>query len=289
MAGLASSYDKAGRNGEAFKLNQQVLEMRKNKLGPDHPSTLTSMSNLASSYAKAGKKSEALRLFQQVLELRKTKLGPNHPRTLHSMANLAATYKNSGRVEDAILMFEKAFERSKNKGSLRQFVPHLRDAYIKGKRVEKLKELLQTSISKTRATSDQIALRRELGQSGYALLQVEAYVEAEKLLLENHELFSEEEAGSWQKFNAQSLLGAALLKQEKHEEAAPLLTKGFAGLNDNAEQIPKTVRFKYLSRSAQWLIELAEATENEEDVEKWTAEKERIKNEHGQDPKTDSD
>ena len=144
-------------------------------------------------------------------------------------------------------------------------------------------ELVENSIAKARASSNQIELLIELIEGGYALLQAEAYVNAEKFLRESVELFLEEDAGSWQQFNAQSLLGAALSKQEKHDEAKTLLTEAFTVLNDNAEQIPKNVREKYLSRSAQWLMELAETTANEEDLKKWTAEKERIKKEHGSD------
>ena len=281
MDNLAIGYERQGKPIEALKLYQQVLELRKAKLGSNHPETLVSMDNLAGGYKRQGKPSEALKLYQQALELRKTKLGPDHSQTLNSKAILAISYKDAGRVEDAIRLFEEAFINSDNEEFLRRCFLHLRDAYVKGMRVEKLKDLVKDSITKTRDADDQIKLRSELGQSGYALLQVEAYADAEKLLREQNEMFLKEDADSWQKFNAQSLLGAVLAKQEKHDEAKPLLNEGFAGLNDIAEQIPENIRHEYLTRSVEWLIELAEATENEEDLKKWTAEKERIKKEHG--------
>ena len=291
MSNLARCYRRAGEYAKSIELYQQVLEQRKTKHGLAHPSTLISMDNLASSYYQAGQNGEALELFQQVLKLRKTKLGSDHPDTLNSMASLAVSQKDSGLVEEAIRLLEEVFERSENKETLQRYVPHLREAYIKGKQIEKLKMLLQNQITEARDASNQIELRKELGRSGDALLQVEAYADAEVLLREYHELFLQEDAGSWQEFNARSLLGAALSKLEKNTEAKPLLTEAFTGLNDNAEQIPKNVREKHLSRSAQWLIELAETTANEEDLKKWTAEKERIMKEHGSDEKskTDSD
>jgi hypothetical protein len=47
MANLASTYRDQGRWDEAEKLEVQVIETSKTKLGVDHPSTLTSMANLA--------------------------------------------------------------------------------------------------------------------------------------------------------------------------------------------------------------------------------------------------
>jgi hypothetical protein len=44
---LASDYAWAGRREEAQKLSEEVLQLRKSKLGADHPDTLTSMNNMA--------------------------------------------------------------------------------------------------------------------------------------------------------------------------------------------------------------------------------------------------
>ena len=48
MAKLTLTYSNQGRLEEAEKLEVQVLETFKTKVGADHPDTLTSMSNLAS-------------------------------------------------------------------------------------------------------------------------------------------------------------------------------------------------------------------------------------------------
>ncbi len=71
----------SGRWEEAEKLDVQVMETRKTKLGADHPDTLTSMANLASTFWNQGRWEEAEKLFVQVMETRKTKLGADHPDT----------------------------------------------------------------------------------------------------------------------------------------------------------------------------------------------------------------
>ncbi|KAL4911981.1 hypothetical protein BDW62DRAFT_215383 [Aspergillus aurantiobrunneus] len=80
-----------GRYNEAAKLLVQVIKTRKQVLGPEHPSTLTSMNNLASTYRNQGRWKEAEELV----------LGPEHPDTLASMNNLASTYQNQGQWKEA--------------------------------------------------------------------------------------------------------------------------------------------------------------------------------------------
>jgi hypothetical protein len=46
MGLISSIYDSKGQWDEAEKLEMRVLEIRKRKLGTDHPDTLLSMNNL---------------------------------------------------------------------------------------------------------------------------------------------------------------------------------------------------------------------------------------------------
>ncbi|KAJ5569107.1 hypothetical protein N7450_011593 [Penicillium hetheringtonii] len=104
-----------GRWEEAEQLNEQVLEIRKTKLGVDHPDTLTIMANLATTYSNQGRWDEAELLEVQVLEIRKTKLGVDHPDTLRSMAHLATTYWYQGRWNEAELLEVQVLEIRKTK------------------------------------------------------------------------------------------------------------------------------------------------------------------------------
>jgi hypothetical protein len=47
---LALGYKRAGRLDKALPLYRETLKLQKEKLGPDHPDTLTTMNNLASGY-----------------------------------------------------------------------------------------------------------------------------------------------------------------------------------------------------------------------------------------------
>jgi hypothetical protein len=84
MANLASTYRNQGRWDDAEKLEVQVMETSKTKLGVDHPATLTSMNNLAFTLKGNGKEIEAIRLMKDCVRFRKRVLGLNHPHSISS-------------------------------------------------------------------------------------------------------------------------------------------------------------------------------------------------------------
>jgi len=87
----------------------------KEKLGADHPDTLTSMVNLAEAYRNQGQLDKAEELSVQVVEIQKEKLGADHPDALTAMANLAATYSQQGRQDKAEELLVQVMEIRKEK------------------------------------------------------------------------------------------------------------------------------------------------------------------------------
>ena len=71
MNNLAGLYESKGDYDSALPLYLQCVEMSKEKLGPDHPDTLTSMNNLAGLYDSKGDYDSALPLYLQCVEMRK--------------------------------------------------------------------------------------------------------------------------------------------------------------------------------------------------------------------------
>jgi hypothetical protein len=64
------------------------METFKNKLGADHPNTLSSMSNLAFTWNSGGRETEAIRLMEECMKSQRRVLGPNHPDTISSCTAL---------------------------------------------------------------------------------------------------------------------------------------------------------------------------------------------------------
>ncbi|KAI1157746.1 Tetratricopeptide repeat-domain-containing protein [Nemania serpens] len=88
MANLASTYWNQGRWEAAEKLFVEVMEIRKQKLGADHPDTLTSMNNLAYTWEGQGRQSKAIELMRECLRARQRILGAQHPYYLNSLKTL---------------------------------------------------------------------------------------------------------------------------------------------------------------------------------------------------------
>ena len=85
----------------AEQLEVQVMDMRKELLGEEHPDTITSIGNLANIYSDQGKWNEAEQLKVHVMGMSKKLLGEEHPDTLIYMENLAITYGDQGRWNEA--------------------------------------------------------------------------------------------------------------------------------------------------------------------------------------------
>jgi hypothetical protein len=60
---------------------------------------------------------------------------------------------------------------------------------------------------------------------------------------------------SWQRFRAESLLGAALAGEKKYAEAEPLLTAGYQGMLTRKDKMG-VADLSHLERARKWLAEL---------------------------------
>ncbi|KAI9652351.1 MAG: hypothetical protein M1829_001664 [Trizodia sp. TS-e1964] len=113
LACIGRYYWEQGRSNEAEQLYVEVLELRKEVLGPKHPAIITAMANLASTWQQQGRSNKAEQLYVEVLELQKEVLGPKHPATITAMANLASTWQQQGRPNEAEQLYVEVLELRK--------------------------------------------------------------------------------------------------------------------------------------------------------------------------------
>ncbi|KAJ5110529.1 FAD-binding monooxygenase [Penicillium argentinense] len=86
---LCLLYYDQGKLEKAEEMYQRALAGYEKTLGPDHPSTLASVSNLGLVLDSQGKYEEAEAMHRRALEGYKEVLGREHPDTLTSVDNLA--------------------------------------------------------------------------------------------------------------------------------------------------------------------------------------------------------
>ncbi|RHZ43106.1 uncharacterized protein CDV56_100225 [Aspergillus thermomutatus] len=112
-----------GRYNEAQIFFTDVLEIGETALGPEHPATLTSVSNLGSVLEgqgnvsnlvsvleRQGKYEEAEVMHRRDLKGSEEVLGPEHPDTLISVSNLGSALEQQGKYEEAEAMQRRALE-----------------------------------------------------------------------------------------------------------------------------------------------------------------------------------
>ncbi len=98
-----------------MSLYEELLNLQKARLGPDHPDTLETMNDLAIGYQDAGRIDRALPLYEETLALREVRLGPDHQDTLTTMHNLGWGYQFTGQLDLAIPLLEKNLKLRKAK------------------------------------------------------------------------------------------------------------------------------------------------------------------------------
>lgn len=144
-------WTKEGAFAEAERLQEQVVDIRKQKLGESHPDTLTGLYGLAWTYGSQHRLEEAERLHELVMNTRKQTLGEGHLDTLKSMGTLAWKYNLQGRWEDAeqllvqVLKVQKQKSREDHPDTLLTMV-HLASVYRSQGRLKEAERLLEQGV-----------------------------------------------------------------------------------------------------------------------------------------------
>ena len=94
-------------------------------------------------------------------------------------------------------------------------------------------------------------------------------VEGEPLAREALEFHRKRQPDDWQRFRAESLLGASLAGQKKYAEAEPLLLEGYQGIVARKDRVAVPDRY-HLDRAREWLIQLYKAWGKPDKAAEWT-------------------
>jgi tetratricopeptide (TPR) repeat protein len=262
ISDLAGVYYQEGRYAQAEALDNQVLEIQRRVLGPEHRGTLNSMTDLAIVYSDEGKYAQAEGLDSQVLEIRRRLQGRDHPETLASMDNLAVDYAQEGKYAQAEALFNQTLAITKRvegpehpdtllfmtdfaamyqrKGDY-TLAQKYADLALAGRR-----RALGSEDSDTMASAADLAL---------AYISQGRFAESAPLAREAMETDRKKQPDDWQRFRAESLLGASLAGQKKYAEAEPLLLEGYHGMLARKDRIGVPDRY-HLELVHHWLIQL---------------------------------
>jgi tetratricopeptide (TPR) repeat protein len=242
---LAGGYLGIRRPDRALPLFEEVYAIRKSTRGADHPDTLDSQNNLAGAYFQLERFDDARRHFEESLKVTASKLGADHPLTLSRANNLAGTYRVLGANDKAIGIWESTLaHQTKRLGpdhpSTLATMGNLATGYLEADRRDAawpLFEELRTAHRK-RSAANPAAYASRLSTIALQFLALGEYARSENWLRECVAIREKEQPDVWSTFNAQSMLGEALLGQGKFKDAELFLIKGYEGLIARAKSIP---------------------------------------------------
>ena len=92
----------------AEPLYQCALAIKEEQLGPEHPSTSSSLNNLAELYENQGRYNEAEPLFKRALAIDTSVYGAEHVEVATDLNNLAHLYQTQGRYNEAEPLYQRA-------------------------------------------------------------------------------------------------------------------------------------------------------------------------------------
>jgi tetratricopeptide (TPR) repeat protein len=110
---VARCFTNLGRYKRAAELLEEVVEIDKTTLAPEHPDRLKSQHELATVYIGNGQHQRGAKLLEEVVEIRKTTLAPEHPDRLASQHELARAYIGNGQHQRGAKLLEEVVEIEK--------------------------------------------------------------------------------------------------------------------------------------------------------------------------------
>ena len=245
MNDLVSEYTNRGKYAEAADLDVRLVEIKRRVLGPDHPSTLLSMNTLGVIDRNLGKYADAETILKTCLDTRRRVVGADHIDTLASMNSLALVYQAEAKYADAEPLLLQGLEaRSRLLGKEHPqtiaVMNNLAELYRREGEQQKA-EALFTEVLEMR--------RRILGPGhpntanvltslGNIRLTQRRYADAGVLLREALNAYEKVTPDSWQRYYAQSLLGASLVALGNAREGTPLVESGYQNLLQRQKSIP---------------------------------------------------
>jgi hypothetical protein len=272
---LAVDYEGEGKYAQAEALFSQTLEIQRRVLGPEHPPTLLSMGNLAESYAAEGKYAQAEALYSQTLEIMRRVLGPEHDYTLWSMTGLANVYQDEGKYAQAEALHSQTFETMRRvlgpehpdtleALSAFAFLYQREGKYALAEKYAEQalagrRHALKAQHPDTMASEADLALAYlSQGKSAQSEPMAREALEAEKKI----------QTDDWQRYRAESLLGASLAGEKKYAEAEPFLLEGYQGMLSRKDRISVPDRY-HLDLAHRWLVQLYQAWGKPDKAAEW--------------------
>jgi len=207
--------------------------------------------------------------LKESLEQRKAQLGAEHPEILGRQVSLGARYCEAGRFAEGLPLIEEVRKKGRTDPHPAWVRHLLLTAYVQAGKGPEAASLVAERVREARSElpGTSLQLAAALADAGNTLVEVKAYVAAEPLLRESLSL-GEKEADPWDTHQWRSLLGAALLGQQKYADAEPLLVRGYEGMNERAAKLGAEGQ-RGLITALERVVQLYDAWDRKDQADEW--------------------
>jgi tetratricopeptide (TPR) repeat protein len=275
MNDLGNVYINLGQYAKAEALDRQIVEIAPRLLGPQHPWTLSFMDNLAVICDYQGKYAQAEALHTKVIEIASRVLGSENPETLAYRINLADTERDQGKFGQAEADYKHTLETQR-----RVLGPEFPDIRLALSGLAFLYQR-QGRYALAEINAAQVLARQRSGSGPVdgdtmdSAANLALACESQGKFLESLPLAREaldfdrgKRPDHWQRFRAESIVGASLAGQGKYIEAEPLLLEGYQGMLARRDRIAVPDRY-HLDLARQWIVQFYRAWGKPEQAEEW--------------------
>jgi len=270
MTVLGRSYAIGGRLEEAVPLLEDAYTHIESA-GKETP--LSILEYLSGVYGQQENWDKAASVQMECLERHKASLGAEHAKTLHIMRNLGFLLIKQGNHASAIDVLAEALEihRRLKKHLVKEadmIVINLAVAYSRAGQVDEARRVLSDQQELVQQSYGAVELAGWQAYTVDQLLGAEAYNVAEQMAEQCLRAREELLPGTWQFYNAQSLMGGVRLGQSKLDKAEELLLDAITGLESQRATIPLE-GLRNISNTLKRLVALYKAKDDLEELARW--------------------
>jgi eukaryotic-like serine/threonine-protein kinase len=289
MDELACAHAAQGAHRQAEELSAKSLEGARRLRGAEHPETFVSMTLRAKLLAMIGKSADAQALSTEALEGLRRTLGDGHAFTFATRANLALCYHQQGRSEEAARCLASVLQDElRLLGDANSMViatmNSLAEVLLDQGQPQKAEPVLvqaQKAGTGLRDARGPVIADTVTALSRVRLIQLR-HAEALALAHQALGIRLDRHPDHWMRYDALSLVGAALAGQKKYAEAEPLLLEGYQGLKDREERISSLRRKQRPAEAGARIVALYDAWGKKDEAEQW---RKRLKEKKAESPK----
>jgi tetratricopeptide (TPR) repeat protein len=276
LRNLAGIYYKQGDHARAEALYGQVLEVQRRLLGPEHLSTLNTQLNLSIAYISQGKYAEAEALVRPAVEISRRVLGGEHRYAMALSGVLGEAYYMQGKYApaEAIMLEALAIERrvlGPEHPITLQSTLDFWSMYQREGKYDLAEKYGSLGLAGYRHAfgSDNVDAIVAMADLSLSYVSQGKFDECLPLAQEALDRETRIQPDNWQRFRAETLLGAGLAGHKKYAEAEPLLVEGYQGMLQRRDHMGIDDIY-HLERARDWLVRLYKDWGKPEKAAQWT-------------------